>query len=191
MKLLKGKKKNKMTEEERDAKIKTDIAKMDQTCTENVRSLEAEKRKTFSLMMRARAQKLPDQESICRARMGVIMHQIKATQSMQIQIQLMQGTYNLAKITKTFVGAMSNLSEAIAEITGDIEVGKMAKKMYEAQDKAEKMMDKVTGAMDQADFFRVEQMENGKYSEFDGEIDAMIAASEASMGQIGDSARIR
>lgn len=168
--MKKEKKTKEQIEQEREARLDGAEKKL----RHSIMSLEKSKTDFFNGMMEARSKGLKSQEQQYRATLSRCMAQLKMQEGALMELRLGRQSRDLVRAQREFVDCLDIIANDISTDTKKTNIKKGKKQMLRARFAVNQQMEKIDEALETGQYSDIADMESGKYSEFDSEIDSMI-----------------
>lgn len=180
-------KKQKKTKAETEKEWTEKIEKTENNLRNQILFLKKTKEILFSEILEARSKNLSVQEKQFRNRLGNCMSQIKRTEGMLMTLELAKQTRDLAEINKQFLECIGDISEDVVYAEKNTKIKKTENRYLRAMYAAEKQSEELDKMLDMGNFTAVAEADEGKYCEFDSEIDSMIEQAENDCSYSGNN----
>ena len=178
-------KKEKKTKEQLEQEREVRLDNAEKKLRMGIKSLENSRAEFFNGMMEARRKGLQAQEQQYRATLSRCMAQIKMQEGALLTLRLARQTRDLVAAQREFVDCLGIISKETVTDEKKTNIKKTEKQYLKAKFAVGKETEKIDNFLELDKYSDIADMETGKYSEFDSEIDAMI--KDASMGGGMDS----
>lgn len=179
------KKKVKKSAEELKAERNERMAKASEEMRRQIVAVQKKKNFALGKVMEAREKNLPEQERQARGLLRQYIATEKRTEGMLMTLELAVLSSDLSDLNHKFLESIGELSDVVISNEGKTNVKKVEDKYLKALYSAEKQKENVDEMLSIGDYAQVASMGDGKYTEYDDEIDSMIASAERGAGRAG------
>ncbi len=179
------KKKVKKSAEELKAERADRMAKASEEMRRQIVAVQKKKNFALGKLMEAREKNLPEQERQARGLLRQYIATEKRTEGMLMTLELAVLSSDLSDLNHRFLECIGELSDVVVQNEGKTDVKKVENKYLKALYSAEKQKESVDEMLSIGSYAEVASMGEGKYTEYDGEIDSLIENAEKGASRMG------